>query len=1156
MVNEEKKKSLLEAQIEKKSQSCDENRDLWNTAQNIVSDVKKHLKRISSQMPNYDIHDEEHSQEIIKIMEGILAYKLKDLSFYELILLYLAAYLHDSGMALPDWEYETLKIVEECDKYSPSTSQHKLKSYFQSSKKPDIAKKILKHLNFKYKDHESYIFIEDSEEKVVENISDLIGEYESFRYEEIAKRNNTSYEDYKKLSEDIRYEFIRTKHHKKAANNIENLNNKIKDDIGSFTKDFLKDLADICQAHCENIERVKELPTSNRTDWDSNDKNNIQFLAEMLRLGDIIHFSSDRAPRSLFSEKLITDERSIKHWKAKEGVKCLILPGKDLVKISFHASCSKPEMYYFLADYIKEIESEISNFDELKKDWEIGNKYNVNIYRKVKNKIECSGFKPDSKLKFTMDQSKILELLMGVQLYNDNFACLREVYQNALDTSKCLLAYNKKRGVSEEINIEFGIGEEELEGRNRKFIYCCDKGLGMNKEIIKKYLLHIGNSYYNSTDFNAKKVDWENNVTPTSQFGIGILSCYMIADKIGISTKYYDKGEKISCVLSGISERFYYIDMSRTDEEKIGNHGTIVKLYLKDEYAESINSDSIPEMPLIFMLDDTKDKYIKEKNEEYVAILGDVKKIKNNLSYILFQYVGIQHLDIPVRITGDKTPLCQYNQIFEPENFVEGIEKIRKLHDKLTTNSTIRFLEKFFSFVGNLVNYAAKTANTNDYIVTTNLYNVTLYTLLSLPKKGVTKLDLDLYVIRSNFIGNKQVEYLCVDGITVEKPNDIDEYLGFYENCLSHTLINFTGEKRPLLSIDRTKCVGFNTKFSEEESNQLKEEFLSKMLEQIKSHMEDERINLTDKECSLIYDCVCHYTNLSVALKLLMKTYLTSSDKNMFLYYDDSNYLKMKDVDSNQLIINNIDFRKCKYVSKGLIFDKCASSKSISVSDNNLIIADSNSMLHNIILSPDYIPLLYSLKGINRQSVVIRANEWKGKYKEYDMVTSIWPIINPNLFNKLTWKSTNIPHCKGSNSRHIYDIETIANLDHTHIRSQHIITNDSEIKQHFKLTELPNYENTEYSTLFAYIAPRKLNNSEEAELKEYEQKDPDYFEGVKNGWSIYFLPTKGYIIRSGIRSRKEMEDLVREQYEGKTEDITYVNTNDEIVIQGENGDEK
>ena len=108
--------SLLKI-IEQKSTSCDKNKKLWLVSKDIIQSVVEHSKQISSQMSEYDIHDERHSEKVIEIMEHLLVEKIEKLSFYELILLYLSAYLHDSGMALPNWEYEALRAVEGCDKY-------------------------------------------------------------------------------------------------------------------------------------------------------------------------------------------------------------------------------------------------------------------------------------------------------------------------------------------------------------------------------------------------------------------------------------------------------------------------------------------------------------------------------------------------------------------------------------------------------------------------------------------------------------------------------------------------------------------------------------------------------------------------------------------------------------------------------------------------------------------------------------------------------------------------------------------------------------------------------------------------------------------------------------------------------------------------------
>ena len=140
------KVSILEI-IEQKSASCDENKKLWQVSKDIIKSVVEHSKQISSQMSEYDIHDERHSEKVIEIMEHLLVEKIEKLSFYELILLYLSAYLHDSGMALPNWEYDALRAVEGCDKYYDSTLKFSIKNDFKSPQTFDEIKRIVRSAN-------------------------------------------------------------------------------------------------------------------------------------------------------------------------------------------------------------------------------------------------------------------------------------------------------------------------------------------------------------------------------------------------------------------------------------------------------------------------------------------------------------------------------------------------------------------------------------------------------------------------------------------------------------------------------------------------------------------------------------------------------------------------------------------------------------------------------------------------------------------------------------------------------------------------------------------------------------------------------------------------------------------------------------------------
>ena len=1058
-------------------------------------------------------------------------------------------------MALPNWEYESLKAVEGCDEYFDSTLKFSIKNDFKSPQTFDEIKTVVRNANlFDYNSAKNYIFIEDSEDKVIDSISKLILEYEAFRNRyvtQLKEKKNTP--DYIEFSKVIRSEFIRIKHHEKAVSNIKNLKNKIETAISPYyTNNFLQDLENICQAHGENLDFIKNLPKESE-DWENN-KNNIQFLALILRLGDIIHFSSDRAPLSLYSEKQISNEESLKHWKVKfQDVKYNFSTVEDQISISFQAFCSEPEMYYFLTDYINGIDEEINNFYRLKQTWEKLEKFDV--YNIILNptvlrdniKYDRDVFIPDEKMKFTLDQSKILNLLMGVQLYKDKFACLREVYQNALDTSKCLLAYNKTKGISEEIFIEFGIGEENLEGRNRKYIYCLDHGLGMDKYIVENYLLHIGNSYYKSKDFDAKNTDWKFDVKPTSQFGIGILSCYMIADKLGVTSVYYENQKELSFVLSGISERFYYKTPQISDKNKIGTHGTLIKLFLKDSFEEIINADYIPKMPLFLM----------ERNDKDIALLDDVGRVKNNLFYILFNYIGIPNSEIQVFVkttNGEKHPLYQYNQVFDYTNY-EGITKDDI--EKLVANY------HFFDGDNPYKKYIENIDLIRNYVVETKTKNITLYTILSLPRKGITEEDIKL-LNYANFIGNKS-EGLCIDGIAVGNSfYDLAGYLWVPDEILKYTLINFSGENKPVLSIDRASCVRLPT-FSSDELTQLKEKFLFNIEEQIIKHIQEEKINSGDKEFFQVYQFIC-YRFYSISSKLVLD--ISKKLENDIRFPDEGlKHFNMQDFVSNDEIrIDNINIQDYQEISRQILLGKCINAKSVDIIDNDLYI---NSSIYTEIEIPKGKHHFY--EGVlSLSTCAIRADKWEGKYSEYDVVSCFWPIVNPKLFDKLTclFEQTISSHCKIIESSD-NAIQAIARLNPTLInpkfgigykernsfnKNNIDIGFPDKIANEFWLFELSNNGETfrkdkKSPTLFVYIAPRKLSELEENLLKEYEEKDNIYVEGVRNGWSIYFLGAmKKYIIVPGIISRSDMELQIPEAYKKITPDIIYFDTNNKQVL--------
>jgi HSP90 family molecular chaperone len=114
-----------------------------------------------------------------------------------------------------------------------------------------------------------------------------------------------------------------------------------------------------------------------------------------------------------------------------------------------------------------------------------------------------------------------------------------------------------------------------------------DNGIGMNFSTIESYVLKIGNSYYKSKSFEKEKL----NFTPISNFGIGILSCFMVSDTIEIDSYKYEKGinknDPINCTLY-LEDR--YIDIKPSTKSSFG---TKIKLKLHDEYADKLKIKSI-----------------------------------------------------------------------------------------------------------------------------------------------------------------------------------------------------------------------------------------------------------------------------------------------------------------------------------------------------------------------------------------------------------------------------------------------------------------------------------------------------------------------------------------------------------------------------------
>lgn len=1149
--------------IEKCLKSDEKSSNLWSVCKEIIEAVVSHNKRIIAQMSNYDMHDETHSEKVLEIIENLLGEKIEKLTFYELVLIYMSAYLHDSAMAMPDWEYDTLKAVEGTEQLRDNTLSFFIGNDFKPVHKYSEALKLVsenKDKLFHYDTAKAYIFVQENEEKILDFLAKLICDYEEFRngYIEDLKKHKDSFPEYFNMSKMIRSEYIRSTHHLRVVENVNALKKRFCTALGDrCAQYFTEDLSKICKCHGEEFQALFDLELE-RKDW-TGAFSNIQFVAMLLRLGDVVHFSADRAPLSLFAEKQITDETSFLHWKAKfQELTYEIYQEKNNICIKYMAYCKEPNTYYFIQDYLDWVDREIDNYYILRNRWDVACRKDLTAYiiplemavNRQEIEFDANCFQPDNNLKFVINQSKILDLLTGIQLYKNKYLCLREVYQNALDASKCMLSYNKKRNIVEKLKIEFGIAKEQVHGVERKYIYCLDHGTGMNLDIIKNCFLHIGNSYYQSRDFARKNTDWAYGVKPTSQFGIGILSGYMLADKIGVSTVHYEEPNKyISFILEGVSEHFYYTKTTQLEQELLGEHGTIIKLYLKPEFENTVNAKYFEKMPLALM---TNDIDIRKS-------VCDENTLKGNLFYIISQQIGIVTPNIEVYIK-DENEICreiyQSITIFDTRNY-----------NGISDSDAERLWCYYYHFDKSLYKeYSANRNRIKDYVIKVADENLEIYSYLPLPKKNIGNVDIELFDF-CRFLGNKAI-YVYIDGVIaatgIDEDSKIADILGV--DILRYSILNYYGANRPSLSVNRNSIVRWPS--MEEELKKLQEQFVEELKHVVLEHFKTESIIPENTEVSLIFEILIRrFPSLSSDIIYLIKDAEYSKVKIDGLSLGDKK-LSIQDLFNEKLLsILDTNFLQYQEATRQILIGRMINADKLSVEEDKV------SIFGGAYTKLQFKKNFFVGGSLSLHSVVIKADEWSGKYEEYDLVNRLWPIVSPNLFqqlqgdgmiNYITDRCKTIDYLGNG-------ICAIATLDPVWIHPYYgigtkrysffgegdcYIGEFDNIQRNFRLEELTDLgkltrEEKISPVLFIFIAPRKLNKQEEIRLAELEiaPENTQYVKGVREGWSILFLGAiEKYVIEPGIISRKQMVQKIPASYKKLKPDIQYVFTDGSSVF--------
>ncbi len=368
--------------------------------------------------------------------------------------------------------------------------------------------------------------------------------------------------------------------------------NEIQDIFRNLDDLFRRDLGTVCLSHHKNdLNDTEKYKLAVRYDNSQDSKVNLQYISIILRTADLLHITMDRTPTIAFRLISPNDPKSLVEWQKQMAVRsvettsrktCRENPNDEIVMdtiavSAYFSDMNEAEAFFGLTAYLKYAREQINSDSKIVAESEKtinGENYHFPWKYIDEKDIEAKGFEK-RQFQFSLDQEAILHLLVGHTLYNDSSVVLRELTQNCLD------AISYQRFLEAKSGSIFTDGLITIDwNSDKRVLTFTDNGTGMTMFDIENYLLRVGASKYRDEEFMKQNKDFY----AISRFGIGILTCFMIADDIDITTSTTESEEAICLSIRNVLGKYLvkYVQKSSLDSP-INKHGTQIQLYIHED---------------------------------------------------------------------------------------------------------------------------------------------------------------------------------------------------------------------------------------------------------------------------------------------------------------------------------------------------------------------------------------------------------------------------------------------------------------------------------------------------------------------------------------------------------------------------------------------
>lgn len=474
--------------------------------------IPEALKAISGVFPHYSLHDESHSITILNnIVKMVGEEVIRRLTCSDLWMLLECAYGHDLGMIITSLRIERALEGDEFIKYFMRISAD------------------MNHPCYEYTTHfylkEGKLYQKDEQFKV--NI------FDSIRF--------------------LLSDFFRSKHAGQSKKVLEDPYEEIglKSPRSVIPQRLFYVIGEICKAHGQDFSFVMGLPKEE--DGIGREECHPRFIACLLRLGDLLDIDNNRFSEALLKTIKQMPADSMLHYEKHKAISHVNINRRC---IEIEANCNSPKVAQVTQDWFDWISDE---FKAQTLKWNRIVPLGLRCYLPTLERLQTNirGYESvvgSKKNKFTIETAKALELLQGKDLYKNPFDAIRELLQNAVDSTliRIYLEATNNGIVFDGINQEFlnfakkyEITISLVEKKNGDYeVIITDKGVGLKKDQLT-YLVNTGSS---SKDIEKrllieKMPEW---MRPSGIFGIGFQSIFLITDKVELWGKDFFEDARMS----------------------------------------------------------------------------------------------------------------------------------------------------------------------------------------------------------------------------------------------------------------------------------------------------------------------------------------------------------------------------------------------------------------------------------------------------------------------------------------------------------------------------------------------------------------------------------------------------------------------------------